>query len=151
MNIVKIVERGLHGIALPKLTRPPVPFGSPNRDLALFAIRLYAYSLIAHIRTILAGVVVLDDAGNSPSARLLCRHVFEWTAQAAYVAEHVSKAVKGGQWPGVFGVVSNFDLANKWIKEYGSQHGADQIQLDCPDPVRLKHWIAAYERFRVQE
>lgn len=151
MRIVKIVEHGLLGIALPTLTRPPVPFDSPNRDLALFAIQLYACSMIAHIRTILAGVIALDEAGNTPSARLLCRHVFEWTAQAAYVAENVSKHIKGGEWSDVFNIVSGFDRANNWIKKYGKQHGAHPIQLDGPDPVRLKHWIAAYERFRVEE
>ena len=94
---------------------------------------------------------MLDEAGNTPSARLLCRHVFEWTAQAAYVAENVSKAIKGDQWSGVFEIVSKFDRANRWIKEYGNQHGAHSIQLDRPDPVRLNHWIAAYERFRSEE
>jgi hypothetical protein len=105
-KVVSIVEQGLQGIALQKLTRPPVPFETPNEDLAIFAVRVYAYSLIAHIRTVLAGVIVLDAAGNSPSLRLLCRHVFEWTAQAAFVAENVSKHVKVGQWARVFRIVS---------------------------------------------
>jgi hypothetical protein len=95
IRIVKTVEEGLHAIALPTLTRPPVPFDRPNEELALFALRVYAYSLIAHTRTILAGVVSLEEADNIPSARLLCRHIFEWTAQVAYVAENVSKHVKG--------------------------------------------------------
>ena len=150
-KVVSFVEHGLQGIALRTLTRPPVPLHTPNEDLAIFAIRVYVYSLIAHVRTVLAGVIVLDAAGNTPSSRLLCRHVFEWTAQAAYVAENVSKHVKVGQWARVFGVVSDFDRANEWIGRYGNQHGADPIQRNRPARVRLKHWIAAYERFRVEE
>ena len=151
MRIVNIVERGLLGIALPVLTRPPVPFDSPDKDLTLFTIRLYVCSMIAHIRTILAGIMVLDEAGNTPSVRLLCRHVFEWTAQVAYAAEKVSKHIKAAEWSDAVNIVSGFDRANSWIKKYGSQHGALPIQLDGPDPVRLKHWIAAYERLRVEE
>lgn len=151
IRIVKTVEEGVRAIALPMLTRPPVPFDRPNEDLALFALRVYAYSLIAHVRTILAGVVSLEEADNFPSARLLCRHMFEWTAQAAYVAENVSKHINGARWPDVFNIVSNFDRANDWIKKYGEQHGAHPIQLDSPDRVRLKHWIAAYDKFRVEK
>lgn len=151
IRVVKTVEEGVSAIALPTLTRPPVPFDRPNEDLELFALRVYAYSLIAHIRTILAGVVSLEEADNFPSARLLCRHMFEWTAQAAYVAENVSKHINGARWPDVFNIVSNFDRANDWIKKYGEQHGAHPIQLDSPDRVRLKHWIAAYDKFRVEK
>lgn len=151
MEVLKIVEHGLRGIALPTVTRPPVSFDNPNEELALFTIRVYAYSLIAHIRTILTGVAVLDEAGNTPSARVLCRHVFEWTAHAAYIAENLSNHVKDCRWPDAFGVVSKFDRANSWIKKHGKQHGAHPIQLSAPDAVRLKHWIAAYERFRVEE
>lgn len=151
MEVLKIVEDGLRRVALPTVTRPPVPFDSPNEQLALFAIRVYAYSLIAHIRTIFTGVVVLEEAGNTPSARVLARHVFEWTAHAAYIAENLSNNIKDCQWPDAFDVVSKFDRANTWIKKHGKQHGAHPIQLDAPDAVRLKHWIAAYERFRVEK
>lgn len=150
-KVVKVAEHALQGITLPPLTRPPVPFLTPNEDLAIFAVRVYAYSLIAHIRTVLAGVIVLDEAGNTPSARPLCRHVFEWTAQAAYVAENVSKHVKVGQWSRVFRVVCDFDSSNEWISRYGGKYGADPIQLNHPPRVRLKHWMAAYDRFRVEE
>jgi hypothetical protein len=138
MEVLKLVERGMRGIVLPTVTRPPVSFDNPNEELALFAIRVYAYSLIAHIRTILTGVVVLDDAGNSPSAGVLCRHIFEWTAHAAYIAEELSNHSKDCQWPDAFDVVSRFDRANSWIKKHGKQHGADPIQLGAPDAVRLK-------------
>ncbi len=151
MEVLNIVEHGLHGLVLPSVTRPPVPFDNPDEELALFAIRVYAYSLIAHLRTILAGVVVLEKAGNTPSAKVLCRHVFEWTAHAAYITENLSNHVKDCQWPDAFDVVSKFDRANSWIKKHGKPHGAHPIQLDAPDAVRLKHWIAAYERFRVGE
>jgi hypothetical protein len=151
MEVLRIVEFGLREIALPTLTRPPVAFDHPNEELALFAVRVYSYSLIAHIRTILAGLIVLEEAGNIPSARILCRHVFEWTAHAAYVAENLSNHVKENQWPDSFDVVSKFDRANSWIKKHGEQPGAHPIQLEAPDAVRLKHWIAAYERFRVGE
>ena len=151
MTLSRIVDEGLQGIDLPAVTRPAVPFDQPNEELALFAIRLYAYSSIAHIRTILAGVIVLDEIPNTPSAEILCRHIFEWTAHAAHSAENLATHIKQNNWKEAAEVISNFDRANSWIKKHGDKHGALPIQLDAPDAIRLKHWIKAYDRFRIAE
>jgi len=150
MTILKIVKEGLRGITLPSVIRPPVEFDSPNKELALFATRLYAYSSVAHIRTILAGITVLYEDGNIPSAKLLARHMFEWVAHIAYITENLTKHAHKGQWKDAFEVISNFDRANSWIKNHGDKHGAAKIQLDAPKAVRLGRWIEAYERFRTK-
>jgi hypothetical protein len=151
MSLLKAVEEELRGVPLSPVIRPPVDFNEPNEELAVFAMRLYAYSSIAHIRTILGGLVVLDDAGNTPSAELLCRHVFEWNAHASYMVSNLEPHVKQGRWVAAFQVVSNFNGANSWIRQHGGKYGAIQIQLEAPDAVRLKHWINAYEKFRTEE
>jgi hypothetical protein len=151
MSVLKTVEAGLRKITLSPVIRPPVDFNAPNKELAVFAMRLYAYSSVAHIRTILGGLIVLDDAGNAPSAELLCRHVFEWTAHASYMVSKLKPYVEQNQWVEAFAIVSNFNGANSWIKQHGHKYGAAQIQLEAPDAVRLKHWIKAYEKFRTEE
>lgn len=151
LDVLRIVEEGLRKIALPPVTRPSGDFDKPNEELALFAMRLYAYSSIAHIRTVLGGLIVLDNVGNTPSAQLLCRHLLEWTAHASYMASHLERHAKQSQWAAAFEVISNFDRANSWIKQHGEKYGAMDIQIEAPDAVRIKNWINAYETFRAEE
>jgi hypothetical protein len=106
MSLLKAVEEELRGVPLSPMIRPPVDFNEPNEELAVFAMRLYAYSSIAHIRTILGGLVVLDDAGNTPSAEVFCRHVFEWTAHASYMVSNLEPRVEQSRWAAAFQVVS---------------------------------------------
>jgi hypothetical protein len=72
MTPLKIIEEGLRGITLPTLTRPAVgPDDDPTEELVRWAVEMYVYSSVAHMRTILAGLVVLADIGNTPHCR--CR------------------------------------------------------------------------------
>jgi hypothetical protein len=43
-------------------------------------------------------VIVLDEAPNIPSVKILCRHIFEWTAHAAFSAENLATHIKQNQW-----------------------------------------------------
>jgi hypothetical protein len=70
MAPLKVIEEGLRCIALPSLTRPAVgPDDKPTEELVNWRTTLYVYSSIAHVRAILAGLVVLADIGNTPTAR----------------------------------------------------------------------------------
>ena len=86
MTPLKIIEEGLRGIAVPTLTRPAVgPDDDPTEELVRWATAMYVYSSVAHMRTILAGLVCLTDIGNAPTTDVVCRHIFEWAAHACYV------------------------------------------------------------------
>jgi hypothetical protein len=54
----KMIEEGLRGISLPALSPPALgPDDDPAEALARWATMVYAYSSIAHVRKILAGLV----------------------------------------------------------------------------------------------
>lgn len=54
--------------ALPPRARPPVAGNHPNEELVLWGIRFYSYSVIAHLRSVLSGLVQLIDTANIPTA-----------------------------------------------------------------------------------
>jgi len=78
MHLAKIVERELRVIELPSLIRPTVGPNDPATDqLANWGITFHVYSEIAHVRTVLAGLITLADTGNTPSATILARHLLD--------------------------------------------------------------------------
>ena len=60
MNRVKSVVEGLRNIALPSVKRPALgPGDESTEELVFWAITYHVYSEIAHIRTLLTGLVAL--------------------------------------------------------------------------------------------
>jgi hypothetical protein len=85
LNPAKFIAEKLQVTALPTLVRPLVPSeDDPPQELIHWGIRKYAYSLISHIRMVLKGIVLLSEAGNTPTCIIACRHVYEWNMQSAY-------------------------------------------------------------------
>jgi hypothetical protein len=54
---------------------PRVVADEATEELVSWAITYHAYSEIAHIRTVLRGLIALADIGNAPSGMVLARHI----------------------------------------------------------------------------
>jgi hypothetical protein len=147
-----MIEEGLRGVALPPLTRPDVcPDDDPTEELACWAIAMYVYSSIAHVRTIIAGLLVLTDAGNAPAADIICRHVFEWAAHGCYMNRNLTEHIGKKDWKTAFDLYLKASGGNSWIKNHGHKYGASPIQSEAPDPVRIKKLIAAYDQYQIEQ
>jgi hypothetical protein len=103
-----MIEEGLRAITLPPLAPTIRPDDDPAEGLAIWGATMYAYSAIAHVRKILAGLVVLANAGNTPTADVVCRHVFEWAASACYVEQNLDRCFKDKQWKLAFQLLRRF-------------------------------------------
>jgi hypothetical protein len=94
-----IVAEGLQKITLPPLTRPPVaPKEDPTEELVLWGIKYYAYSAVAHVRTVLQGLILLAKAGNIPTTFTASRNVFEWAAHTCYMSRNLTNYVTKKEW-----------------------------------------------------
>jgi hypothetical protein len=87
-----------------------------------WAVTYYVYSVIAHIRTVLRGLIVLADSGNIPTAMVVCRHVFEWAAQVCYMNDNLQKHVAARDWDAARDLLNQAVIGSKWIKEYGHKY-----------------------------
>lgn len=149
---LRIVAEGLRRIALPSLTRPPVKrTEDPTEGLVDWGIQYYVYSLIAHVRAILKGLLQVSDAGNISAAFILCRHVFEWAAHACYMTQNLRGLYQQKLWREAWELLSAAAIGNLWIKRHGSKYvepGTPVPILDnAPDPIRVGKAVSAYEKY----
>jgi hypothetical protein len=152
MILLKIVEEGLRGITLAPLTRPAVsPFDEPTEELVHWATRLYVYSSIAHVRTVLAGLIALADIGNTPTGNILSRHIFEWTAHACYMAEGLKELIFGKQWKRAFDLTLQADIGNLWLKSHGHQYDTAPFPEEIPTPIRVGKLMSAYAKYQTEQ
>ena len=64
------------------------PTTNPTEKLVVWGVTYYAYCVIAHMQTVLSGLVQLLEAKNIPTAFVVGRHVFEWTAHACFISRN---------------------------------------------------------------
>jgi hypothetical protein len=116
----------------------------PTEELACWGATLYAYPSIAHMRTVLAGLITLTDSGNTPTANIVSRHVFEWTAHACYMQEKLTEFMAAAEWKLAFELNLQADTGNQWVKKHGRKYDKSNYPDEALSPIRIKHIIAAY-------
>jgi len=148
------VSDGLQRIALAPLARPDVSKLSSEDDrteaLILWGVGFYAYSVIAHLRVVLRGLVLLAENGNLPATFVLSRHVFEWAAQVCYVNENLEKHISAKDWKAARELLDQVVIGGKWIKEHGHKYGPIETTSHIPDTLRLKNALMSYEAYLKQ-
>ncbi len=116
--------------------------------------KYYVYSLVAHVRTILRGLIALSDAENIPAAYILSRHVFEWTAQACYMNHELRNFYAQKQWSEAWTLLSASALGNLWVKRHGAKYAPSGDGFtdvgDVPDPIRISKAVTAYDQYQQQ-
>ena len=147
-----VVDRRLQSIALPSLIRPPVgPDDDPTEDLVYWATKFYVYSSIAHVRTLLSGLLALIQAGNKPSADVICRNIFEWAAHACYVREHLTPSIKGKKWAAAFTLLTKASGANRWLKKHGRKYPEAVPSDEIPTFAGVGDLVNAYDAYQTKE
>ena len=63
----------------------------PAEELILWGVKMYAYSVIAQVRRILEGLILLAKAENTPATYVLGRHIFEWAAHTCYMSRNLTE------------------------------------------------------------
>lgn len=149
MKSVQIIEERLRTLVFPNVIRPDVGPNDPaTEELVYWAITYHVYSEIAHVRTILAGFIALVDMKNVPSAMLLSRHVFEWTALACYLNQNLNGLTSHKKWRRCFEILLQSDTGNRWARN----HGPGYLKLPFPnellDPIEISKLIAAYAKYQ---
>jgi hypothetical protein len=150
-EILSIVETGLQKVNLPALKRPSVPVDEPNEELVVWGIQFYSFSVIAHLKTVLRGFVQLIEAENIPTAYVVCRHIFEWTAHTCYMSRNTKNYLDRKEWGRAWRLHSHAMQGNRWIKDHGAKYAPTLVHDDTPDPLTVANIVACYEEFRRTE
>jgi len=149
LSAVRIIEEGLRTIPLPNVIRPALGLNDPaTEELVSWAITWHVYSEIAHIRTILAGFLALVEMKNVPSAMLLSRHVFEWTALACYLQQNLKGLISQTMWKEAFDLFLQADTGNQWARNHGPAYELLPFPGEILDPIDISKLIAAYAKYQ---
>jgi len=153
---IEVVSAGLRKVALPPLARPAVlPTDEPTEGLVLWGVNYYAYSAVAHVRTVLEGLTLLADASNIPTAFFAARNIFEWTAHACYMSRNLANYAGRKEWNRAWKLLSVAATGNHWMKDYGPKYGPipgfDGMFDGIPDPLSIANVVAAYDEYRRQQ
>jgi hypothetical protein len=151
MEPAKFVEEKLRAIILPPLVRPPVPpVAEPTEELISWGMQKYAYSLIAHIRTVLRGIVLLAEAGNAPTFIIVCRHVYEWNMQCSYAYVTFMSLLKEGDLEGALELSLTVCEGNGWMKRHGEKYVPEMPYSEIEDPIHLREFKKEYKKYRIK-
>ena len=107
------------------------PDADPTAELVIWGMRVYAYSLIAHIRTVLRGIVLLAETGNAPTFVIVGRHIYEWNMQSSYAYVTFRSLLEDGDIGGAWEVYLTICDGNGWIKrrrKYAPEMPNDEIE-----------------------
>lgn len=149
LNPIVLVSEGLDSLTL-SLSPLPDPRTLDSQDARKetyirWAVTYYVYSVIAHVRTVLRGLIALASSGNIPTAAVVCRHVFEWAAQVCYMNENLQTYVAARDWNSALDLLNQAVIGSRWIKEYGHKYEPTQIKTEIPNTIRLNKALASYE------
>lgn len=151
MNTAEIIEHKLRSVALPPLVRSPVPpDADPTEELVIWGIRKYAYSLIAHIREVLKGILVLAEAGNTSTFIIVCRHVYEWNMQSSYANITFKSLLNDGDLRGAWDLYLTTCGGNAWIKRHGAKYAPEMRNDEIEDPKHLREYKDHYKKHRMK-
>jgi hypothetical protein len=148
----KLIGEVLDKIQLPTLSRPPVPPDAPpTQELVEWGVTKFAYSLLAHVRTILRGTLMLADARIEPAVIVLCRHLYEWNMQTSYAYVTFKKHLEASDYAAAWELFLRISGGNNWVKDHGIKYAPEFPHTDVEGSIRLRHFVKAYKEYRVQE
>jgi hypothetical protein len=123
--ILRLIAERTNHFSFPKLARPPVPPTSPaTEELVSWGAHLYCFSWISHTRTMVSGIIILRDAGNSQSAAVLSRSVFELGAHAYYVKKHLKQHIGSKHLDAAWEFLGPIANASRYISEHHPRESA---------------------------
>jgi hypothetical protein len=150
---IDVVRDGLKSMNFPLLVRPRLtPEEGRTEELVQWGTKLYAYSVVAHIDKILGGLALLSNAENAPVAKVVSRHIFEWTAHACYMSTKLTDCYQRKDWEEAWAVLTPPAIGNLWAKKHGAKYALESAQPlpTAPDPIRIGIAVSAYEAYQLQ-
>jgi hypothetical protein len=151
---IELVHESLQRINLPVLDRPSIaPTEGRTKAAVQLGTKLYTYSLIAHLRNTLGGLIILANGENVPAAYPVCRHIFEWGAHACFINTILKECFHQRNWEEAWKVLTPAVIGNLWVKKYGDQYAPTALPPlpDAPDPYRIGIAMLAYEDYQLQK
>lgn len=146
------VSDGLANIHLPDLPRPAVADTDPNDELVYWGVNVYTYAMLANVRELLRGVLLLNTERDVVGLYGLAGQLLESTAHCCYVSRNLANYVKRSEWKRAWNWLSKSIIGNLYMRQ-----NATAIQQEfavpvpkMPEPPSLATFMNAYEQYQLQ-
>ncbi len=138
----------LSRIEFPALIRPNVAENSsPTPDLLNWAIRMYCFSLISHLRELLRSFVLLAENSNIPAACIIARCLFEVGAHAYYVHKDVNQYSKAKDYSSAWDFMHEVNMGSLYMQEEQAEIGKEGDAWQLPKPREIAKVIRCFDEY----
>jgi len=114
---LRAISAVLDATEIPPLVRPDVPYKQVTEELAHWAIRVYAYSILSQFREMLCSALHLYDADHVPAVFLCARAMWEMAAHSYYVKKHCSQHMDKKDWQATWDFMWRINQGSRHMKE----------------------------------
>lgn len=147
-ELIERIAESLNKINLPSLRRPSIgPNEAATLELMRFDLCYYAYSVVAYVRDLFAGLTVLSASRNGACGDVIGRCLYEWSMQASYVLLRTREPLGNSDIAAARSVLERLELANDWIRDHGEKYWAAPDQEDIPKNVRRSNFREAFGEY----
>jgi len=117
-GLIREIAQGLKRFNFPELKRPRVPPNAPaTLELVAWGAKVYCFSWMRHVCTLLEGTVTLLESGNNQSARILARSIFELGAHAYYVTKHLKQHIQEAKFSVAWEFLTPIATGSRYMNE----------------------------------
>lgn len=116
-----------------------------------WGIKKYAYSVLAHVRTVLRGTLLLVDEGMEPAAIVLCRHLYEWNIQASFACATFKTHLAANDLDAAWNLFLRISDGNNWVRDHGAKYAPELPTTEIEGSVRIRHAVKVYKEHRSRE
>lgn len=125
-----------------ELVRPPVPHDDPpTRELVVWAVKVYFYSVLCQFRELLRATLLLVDADHISAVFFGCRGLFELAAHSYYVKKHVLQHMKNNDLQAAWQFLFEVNLGSRDVHEDQKAQGGEQ---DYPEGPHIAKVMACF-------
>jgi hypothetical protein len=126
--------------------RPDVSQGKPTtEELAVWAVRVYIYSLLFHVREVLRSTVTLYDAGQLPVIFLCARSLFESAAHLYYVKKHVGDHISKKNYEAAWDFMRKVNVDSRYMVEKYGEKMDGKIELE--ESAHIAKAVATFNEY----
>jgi hypothetical protein len=159
LSTAAAVLDSLSKVSLPDLPRPPVPDTKPNDELVYWAVRVYSYAMVANLRELLRGVLLLNDERDAIALCGLARQFLEWTAHGCYVSRNVRNYANRCEWDRAWNWLTKSIIGNLYMRQNLHSYAAVAAEIErefgvpvpkMPEPLHLASLMNAYGKYQSQ-
>lgn len=140
----EVCAKRLHALSFPVLGQPPKTNDGPRKDeLVPWAIDVYVFLFLAHLRQLLDSFNLLHEKAHCPTTFFVARAVMEVAGQGCYVLKKLRVALRARDFDTAWGLLHAATMG----RDSRGRTAAREALRDLPQTIHVMDGIRALGEF----